>query len=103
MLVGVYKTVQLRHRAHVRQPDERADIPERFVWRQGRREDARMRRDAQIRYQRRPRQAQYFRAGGARLDKAPGAEVTVARSVRRVEEHVNVEGIAHGRSESRAA
>jgi hypothetical protein len=29
--------------------------------------------------------------------------VTVARSVRRVKEHVHVEGIAHGRSASRTA
>jgi hypothetical protein len=34
MLVGFYETVQLGHGTHVRQPDERGDVPERFVRRQ---------------------------------------------------------------------
>ena len=34
VLVGVYETVQLRYGTHVRQPDERGDVPERFVRRQ---------------------------------------------------------------------
>ncbi len=55
VLVGVYETVQLRYGTHVRQPDERGDVPERFVWRQRCREDAGVRGDAEIRHQRRPR------------------------------------------------
>jgi hypothetical protein len=34
MLVGIYEAVQLGNGTHVRQPDERGDVPERFVRRQ---------------------------------------------------------------------
>ena len=77
VLVRVHETVQLGHGPHVRQADERGDIPEGFVRRQRRREDARMRGDAQVRHQRRPGQTEYFRASCARLEKAAGADVTV--------------------------
>jgi len=36
LLVGIQETVQLRHGTHVRQPDERGDVPERFIRRQRR-------------------------------------------------------------------
>ncbi len=46
VLVGIYETVQLRHGTHVRQPEERGDVPEGFVRRQRCGEDARVRGDA---------------------------------------------------------
>jgi hypothetical protein len=103
VLIGVDEAVPLGQRAHVRQPEQRGDVSKRFGRRQRRGEDARMRGDAQIGHQRRPCQTEDFRAGGARLDKAAGADVPVARAIRRVEEHVDVERIAHDRSASRTA
>jgi hypothetical protein len=103
MPIGFHEAVQLGHGPHVRQPEECGDVPERFVRRQGCGENARVCGDAKIRYQRRPRQTEDFRAGGSRLDKAAGAGVTVARTVGRVEEDIHVEGITHVRSASRAA
>jgi len=45
-LVGVQETVQLGDGTHVRQPEERGDVPEGFVRRQRCGEDARVRGDA---------------------------------------------------------
>ena len=81
MFVCVQKAVLLGNDAHMRQPDQRRDIAERFVGVERRREDARVGGDAEIRHQRRPGQAKDLGAGGASFDKAAGAVVTVARSV----------------------
>src|SRR5271166_50715 len=70
VLVSVHEAVQLRDGAHMRKTEQRGNIPESFGRRERRREDAWMSGDAQIRRQRRPCQTEYFRAGGARLDKA---------------------------------
>ncbi len=84
-------------------PTSAATLPKRFVRVERSSEDAGVCGDAQIRHQRQPSQAKDLRARGASFDEAAGALMTVARSVRRVEEHVHVDGVAHRGSASRTA
>jgi hypothetical protein len=99
--IDVEKSLSLREDANTRQTEQGLDVAEGLGRRQRTSEDSGMSGDPQKGHGRGPRDAEEVRVLGALLEEGEGCRVLGAGCVRRVEEDVDVDRVAHASWRSR--